>query len=553
MHSKLLVMKKLFLFFLLMIFLILNLQSFEKQQTVFAYSSSIEDSGATFILDFSHEPYHDNLDNLFFNLSLTGNSVILNDEEFQLPLHADALFIPDPYIEFTSSEKQIIKEWFEQGSKLLFISGDSDYGGYFQPEPVNNLLTYLDAQIRLDSTSISDTVYNDGADYRVAAVTYGTTPTALTVSEGCEAGCMMHGPCAILGYNDSKYVNLRNTTLPNVEVLLSYSENAIASDADVSSKDTDLYSLDNLTAFENGNYPAVVYEKITTSGSSESHLILAGEAIYSDYKFMYEQRTESGVYNGNVQYGFKFVNNIINYFVERKYYPDQIISINNDTDFVNYGFPGAGNQSDPYVIDGFSFNETGYFGISIKNTTKYAIIQNCEFYNLYLAISLENIENGTIKMINNNFKYNLISIESYESDSININNNTIDSGINGILVIGSENNEIANNTIKNCLSYGVTLDNFTKVCEIHHNSFINNSLLLAEDASQAYDDGIDNDFHDNFWSDHIGNGVYLIDGDAGSVDSNPFVIISEFSLIAIHMLVLVSLSIVIIRLLNQRK
>ncbi len=492
-------MKKYLISLLLMSFLLFNTQILEKQHSVLAYSSHIEVRGAMFVLDISHDPFQSDLDNLFHNLSESGNAVILNDEEFRLDSRADALFIPDPYTDFTSLEIQLIKEWLDQGNKLLFISGDSDYGGYFQPDTLNDLLTYLDAQIRFDTTSIDDTIYNDGEYYRVAAVTYGSTATALAVSEGCEAGVMMHTPCAILGYNDSKYIDLRNNTLPNVEVLLSYSENATSIDWDLSSSDTDLYSYDDILAYENGNYPAVVYEKISTSESSNSHLILAGAAIYSDYKNMYSQNTEMGVYNGNVQYGFKFVNNIINHFVESEYDANQIIFIESNNDFLNYGLPGTGTQSDPYIIEDFRYSGSGFFGIYINSTTKHVIIQNCTFINMVTGIGVENIA----------------------SETIVIEKNKIVDCVEGIQLYSSGNVEIMNNTIKECHSYGVSLDLYTYLCEIHHNNFINNSYLSPEAASQAYDDGIDNKFHHNYWSDWIEKGDYAIDGDANNKDTKP--------------------------------
>ncbi len=502
-------------------FLLFNVQTLEKQQSVLAYSSQIDVRGAMFVLDISHEPFHDVLDNLYLNLSESGNAVVLNDAKFRLDSRADALFIPDPYTEFTTIEKQMIKDWFDQGDKLLFISGDSDYGGYFQPSHVNNLLTYLESHVRLDSTAIYDSVYNDDADFRVAAVTYGVTQTALIASEGCMAGIMMHAPCAILGYNDSKYVDLRNTTLPNVEVLLSYSENATSYDSDVSATDTDVYSLDNISAYENGNYPAVVYEKISTSGSSDSHLILAGEAIYSDYKNMYSQITENRFYNGNLQYGRMFVNNIINHFVESEYDANQITFVESDADFINYGFPGSGTQENPYIIEDYCYDGSGFFGIYISSTTKHVLIRNCTFFNMINGIGLEYFASNTVVIENNTIESNMIGVIVLESDSIIIKKNFIADCLEGIQLYSSQYAEIMNNTIRECLSYGVVLDRSTNSCEIHHNNFINNSYLLPEAESQAYDDGRDNRFHHNYYSDYNGKGDYAIDGEADNVDKEP--------------------------------
>ncbi|MHA2255096.1 MAG: hypothetical protein ACXAAM_03400, partial [Candidatus Heimdallarchaeaceae archaeon] len=125
---------------------------------------------------------------------------------------------------------------------------------------------------------------------------------------------LMHAPCSIIGYNDSTVLDLRNNSLEGVEVLLSYSVNATAVDFDDSMTEYDLYSKDNITALENGNYPAVVCDTFRI-GENVSYIILAGEVIFSDHKFMYDQYTEAGVYNGGIHYGQMFVNNLINYFL----------------------------------------------------------------------------------------------------------------------------------------------------------------------------------------------------------------------------------------------
>ncbi|MCG3220565.1 MAG: hypothetical protein H7641_04210, partial [Candidatus Heimdallarchaeota archaeon] len=336
-------MKKIAIIVLIFLPIISGMNIQENQISVVAYSTSIDVSGAVFLIDISHDPFHTSFERLYSNLTSRGNAVIINKGNLSLSDNVDVLFLPDSYTFFTTSEKELIDNWINQGDKLIVISGDSDYGGYYDPVINNEVLEYIGSQIRLDSTMISDSVFSDGASYRVAATEYGTTPTASILSSGCDAGIMMHSPCAVLGYDGVNHIDLRDTTLPNVEVLISYSANATSGDSDNSSIPTDLYANDP----DNGDYPAVVYEKIATTSGDNSHIIVCGEAIYSDYKDMYDQKTETGVYNGGTQYGQKFVNNIINYFVESKINPENVITILSDADFINYGFLGSGTAEDP--------------------------------------------------------------------------------------------------------------------------------------------------------------------------------------------------------------
>ncbi|MHA2295121.1 MAG: hypothetical protein ACXADA_03850 [Candidatus Hodarchaeales archaeon] len=54
---------------------------------------------------------------------------------------------------------------------------------------------------------------------------------------------------------------------------------------------------------------------------------------------------------------------------------------------------------------------------------------------------------------------------------------------------------------------------------IYRNYFYNNSQDSG--ISQAYDEGFNNTWYGNYWSDYSGAGVYLIDGLSGSVDPMP--------------------------------
>lgn len=288
-----------------------------------AYTSTITVTGATFAFDISHGGYHTTMDDLgplMDNLTEAGNTVLLINETWELPDAVDALFLTQSDDEFTAAEKADIKAWLGLGDKLLIAVGDSDYGGYFSPAPINNLLRYIGAMLRLDASSIEDPEFNDGAAYRVAAneLGYGNDlydDLVYNLTEGMDAGIILHGPCAVLAFDGTYYKDLRigKSVFPTkLEVLITYGRNATAIDSDVSDDylGLDLYS--NSTAI--GYYPAVVYEYLPLL--NDSHLIVGGEAFYTHYKFMYDQNTENGEYNGGVHYGQMFVNNIINYFVK---------------------------------------------------------------------------------------------------------------------------------------------------------------------------------------------------------------------------------------------
>ena len=42
-------------------------------------------------------------------------------------------------------------------------------------------------------------------------------------------------------------------------------------------------------------------------------------------------------------------------------------------------FPGSGTIDDPYIIEGYNFTNTGFYGVYIEGTTKIFIVRNCYF------------------------------------------------------------------------------------------------------------------------------------------------------------------------------
>ncbi len=284
--------------------------------------TSLEFSGNTIAFDIYHGGYHANdVDNLVANLTAAGNIVTFINETWDLPDNVDALILTSAdIVNWTTTEIADIVNWMALGNRLLWVSGDSDYSGFFDPTPINDILSAIGAIVRLDGTSISDPVFNDGASYRVAATEFGVDDPFYdgdlvgNLTQGMDAGAIFHGPCSIIAFDGYYYKDLRygHSVFPNrVWTIMRYSENAIADDTDTSNGDLDIYAYD----VDTGLYPALVYETLT---DVNSHIIASGEAIYSNYKYMYDQRTENGVYNENHHFGEVLVNNIFNYFLETK-------------------------------------------------------------------------------------------------------------------------------------------------------------------------------------------------------------------------------------------
>ena len=302
-----------------------------------AIATEIEFSGLKIAFDISHKDsyYASNYVPLIANLTGAGNEVIFINDTWGIPDDVDALFLTQPNDDYTEFELNDFYCWFKQGGKLLWVAGDSDFASYNIHSP-NGVLEKLGAFSRIASISIEDPEYNDGSAYRTAAteIGYGDVlydELAIALTTGMTAGCIFHGPTAIMAFDGTYYKDLRygESVFPQrINVIMTYGRNATALDSDVSdgwgadnyAEETSLDLYANVTGVAGeggvdpvGFFPAIVHENMT---KFDGDIIVSGEAIYSYYKNMYDQNTENGAYNGGVHFGQVLVNNILNYFLE---------------------------------------------------------------------------------------------------------------------------------------------------------------------------------------------------------------------------------------------
>ena len=134
--------------------------------------------------------------------------------------------------------------------------------------------------------------------------------------------------------------------------------------------------------------------------------------------------------------------------------PHLQISIYDDSDFEKYNFPGSGTESDPYLIENYSYQEQGLFKISIFGVSKCFIIRN----NIILSQSSdEGIRIGNVPKnvsIINNVVYGPTYMHDFEAgisiynlNECKIINNTVISKEYGIKVWYSSNCSLQNNRL----------------------------------------------------------------------------------------------------------
>ncbi|MCG3220925.1 MAG: right-handed parallel beta-helix repeat-containing protein, partial [Candidatus Heimdallarchaeota archaeon] len=178
------------------------------------------------------------------------------------------------------------------------------------------------------------------------------------------------------------------------------------------------------------------------------------------------------------------------------------ITIESDTDFISYSFPGSGNASYPYIIENYTISGDYQYGINIKNTTKHFVIRNCTIL-VDNGISVDDTANRTVTIFNNTISCFYSGIRVLNSNECNISSNLcIDTGLygiyvdeclfsfvdnnycsdateNNIVLFSSPNSTVTNNLCSSAISYGMYLQ-YSVNSTIINNTFINDGLEIEE-------------------------------------------------------------------------
>ncbi|MCE7743662.1 MAG: hypothetical protein GPJ52_00855 [Candidatus Heimdallarchaeota archaeon] len=191
------------------------------------------------------------------------------------------------------------------------------------------------------------------------------------------------------------------------------------------------------------------------------------------------------------------------------------IVILNDRDFkLKYGFTGEGSENEPFLIENLQINTPKIYGIFIRDTTKYFLIQNCTIQSKNSPLYVKNTASGTCKIISNNITSGSIGVEY--SNYILVENNTIQSRIditmclqakiihnkcdfmqitysdqaiirnnicsNGLLIASSGYSIVSNNLLSNCIYAGIRLIEVNNLLLVNNTAFSNPNGLVIDSS-----------------------------------------------------------------------
>jgi len=223
----------------------------------------------------------------------------------------------------------------------------------------------------------------------------------------------------------------------------------------------------------------------------------------------------------------------------QKYVEHKPIVINNNKDFVAYGFPGNGNSSNPYIIAGLNITSSTKTLIQIQDTTVYFRIQDNLLNGLLgknMGINLSNVVNGIIdsnfisnfdrgiilskvvhgRVDSNIFSNCFVGISFSKSAHITMDYNTIPDGSEGIILSYAWNTTLTFNTISNC-GKGIIL-NSSQITKLIYNTVSNNREYGIEVKNSE-----NNTFSGNTISNNSQGGIILENSGNNTLLKNNFV------------------------------
>ena len=191
---------------------------------------------------------------------------------------------------------------------------------------------------------------------------------------------------------------------------------------------------------------------------------------------------------------------------------------------ISVSVPGLVESISLIQIANNEIYDNAHAGVYLNNVTNSFVTKN-DIYNNQIGMWFQNSKLNEIE--NNTINSNLEDGLAFNSSSFsNVSLNLISNNNFGITINGSSSTiNILGNEIKNNIYHGVAIENSSENT-VMYNTFTNNNF----GANQAFDDGINNNFDYNAWSDasttdtnqdYISDIPYAIQGSANNYDNNP--------------------------------
>ncbi len=284
-------------------------------------------------VDLAHGESNKYLDYIMGNITFVNWKIINESFSTANLADVDVLLIGQPTASLAPEELDALVAWLAKGDKVLYVAGDSDYGGGVNSiAAVNNLLEYVGAKLRLEEGAVYTTTpcrnYTyKGVDSPVCCAAYyrmtafvepDNVPELFTsmLDEDIQYPILMHGPNAVIWQDEmGNYHNPVNETFPGLIRIAWYH---LAYIGDNQPPNPLLY---DPLIYGTGDWDFIAYAAEYHS-EKNNLIVVAGESLYGDYEPAW-----ASSYYGVTLDGPKFVTNLIKWFVRILETYDPVITL----------------------------------------------------------------------------------------------------------------------------------------------------------------------------------------------------------------------------------
>ncbi|WP_148882088.1 CGP-CTERM sorting domain-containing protein [Thermococcus aciditolerans] len=218
----------------------------------------------------------------------------------------DFLILGQPTQAFSPDEVQAIVQWWNDGNRILWVAGDSDYGdGPQRIDFVDTILDAIGANLRLDQCSAEDATSNAGAGYRVIGLVNpdsGTPDKDMLTKDFKNGGkVLFHGPGVVAYVDDNgNWQSLHGGIADGIYIIVTTSaDGQIVENTDPAAQ--------AYTAGDTGEFPLMAVQLFE---DKKNVLVVSGETPYGGYEPMW-----SPTYHGVDLDGPQFVTNFIHWAI----------------------------------------------------------------------------------------------------------------------------------------------------------------------------------------------------------------------------------------------
>jgi len=189
------------------------------------------------------------------------------------------IIMVDPTMTVTDEELTVIKNWLDEGHKMIWVAGEADYGGEGPPrqETANKVLEAIGSKLRIDLSEVTDTESNGGQPYRVLGVSDNCDEEVKFLVAGVHRA-LFHGPGPVIAYENGEYVRLNEKKVENVYRLMWTSE--YGSIEEYNPPTSPVY-----TPGEEGRFVVLAIELVP---DKKNVIVLSGDAPFDHYTGMYK-------------------------------------------------------------------------------------------------------------------------------------------------------------------------------------------------------------------------------------------------------------------------